>query len=137
MEEPVFDKSTSNSILNQIDEGMRVYDREDNEIGTVRKVFLGSVTDEMNERGGGPATASSPEVRDDTLVDNLAEAFAGDEPLPETVRERLLRHGFIQIDVSGLFASDRFAMLEQIDSVSDDRVRLRLAKEELDKLVED
>jgi hypothetical protein len=137
MEEPVFDKSTSNSILNQIDEGMRVYDREDNEIGTVRKVFLGSVTDEMNERGGGPATASSPEVRDDTLVDNLAEAFAGDEPLPETVRERLLRHGFIRIDVSGLFASDRFAMPEQIATVSDDRVRLRLTKEELDKLVED
>jgi hypothetical protein len=137
MEDPVFDKSTSNSILNQIDEGMRVYDRDDNEIGTVRKVFLGAVTEKTNERGGGPATAPDPEMREDTLVDNLAEAFAGNEPLPETVRERLLRHGFIQIDVSGLFASDRFAMLEQIDSVSDDRVRLRLAKEELDKLVED
>lgn len=137
MKEPVFDKSTGNSILNQINEGMRVFDREDNEIGTVRKVFLGSVTEEMNERGGGPATASSPEMRDDTLVDNLAEAFAVDEPLPETVRERLLRHGFIRIDVSGLFASDRFAMPEQIGSVSEDQVRLRLTKDELDKLVED
>lgn len=137
MQEPVFDKSTGNSILNQIDEGMRVYDREDNEIGTVRKVFLGSVTEEMDERGGGPATASSPAVRDDTLVDNLVEAFAVDEPLPETIRARLLRQGFIRIDVSGLFASDRFAMPEQIASVSDDRVRLRLTKEELDELVKD
>ena len=137
MKDPIFDKSTSKSILNQIEEGMRVVDREDNEIGTVRKVFLGSVTEETNERGGGPATASSPEMRDDTLVDNLAEALVGDEPLPETVRKRLLRHGFIRIDVSGLFASDRFAMPEHIASVSDDRVRLRLTKDELDKLVED
>jgi len=131
MDNPIFDKSTSKSILNQIEEGMRVVDRDDNEIGTVRKVFLGDVTDETNERGGGPATASGPEVRDDTLIDNLADAFLGAEPLPETVRERLLRHGFIRIDVSGLFASDRFAMPEQIASVSDNRVQLRLTRDEL------
>ncbi len=70
-------------------------------------------------------------MREDTLVDNLAEAFAGDEELPEAVRGRLLRHGYIRIDTSGLFASNRFAMPDQIESVSDDCVRLRVAKDEL------
>ena len=133
MEDPVFDKNTSNSILNEIHEDMRVCDRDDNEIGTVRKVFLGAVTDETNERGGGSATAPDPELRDDTLIDNLAEAFAADDPLPETLRERLLRHGYIRIDTHGLFASDRFALPDRIDSISDDCVRLRLMKDELIK----
>lgn len=131
MEDPIFDKSTSNSILNQVHEGMRVCDRNSNDIGTIRKVFLGSVTEEMNERGEGPATAPDHQMRDDNLVDNLAEAFSAQDPLPESLRGRLLRHGFIRIDTSGLFESDRYALADQIESVSEDCVRLRLAKDEL------
>ena len=131
MEEPVFDKSTSNSILNQVHEGMDVCDNEGEKIGSVRKVFLGAVTDEMDERGRGPATASNSEWRDETLVDNIAEAFSADDPLPEAVRGRLLRLGFIRIDTSGLFASDRYVLPDQIESISDDCVRLRLSKDEL------
>jgi hypothetical protein len=125
-----FDGSTSNTILNHIREDMRVCDNAGNEIGTVRRVFLGAVSDETNDRGGGPATASTPDLRGDTLIDNVVKAFA-EEPLPEVVRERLLRHGFIRIDTHGLFASDRFALPDQIESVSDDCVHLRLAKDEL------
>jgi hypothetical protein len=128
-----FDDNTSNMILNQIHEDMSVCDRDGHEIGKVRQVFLGEVTDQANDRGGGPATASSPDMRDETLIDNLAEVFAADEPLPETVRGRLLRHGFIRIDTDGLFAADRFALPEQITSVSDDCVQLRVTKDELIK----
>lgn len=131
MEQPIFDKSTGNSILNQVEEGMSVCDNSGQKIGSVRQIFLGAVTDEMNERGRGPATASSPEWRDDTLVDNLAEAFSAEDPLPEAVRGRLLRHGFMRIDTSGIFASDRFALPDQIESVSEDCVRLRVTKDEL------
>lgn len=125
-----FDQSMSNTILNQVHEGMRVCDNTGDEIGTVRQVFLGEVSEETNERGGGPATVSTPELRDETILDYVAKAFA-DEPLPETLRDRLLRHGFIHIDTHGLFASDRFALPDQIDSISDDCVRLRLTKDEL------
>jgi hypothetical protein len=125
-----FDKSMGNTILNQVREGMQVCDNTGNEIGTVHRVFLGAVSEEQSARGGGPATASTPELRDDTLIDYFARAFA-DEPLPEVLRERLLRHGFIHIDTSGLFASDRFALPDQIESVSDNCVRLRLTKDEL------
>ena len=131
MENPVYDQSTNNTILNQIHEGMPVCDSTGQEIGTVRQVFLGAVSQEANERGRGPATAPDPDLRDETIVDNLAEAFAGDDPLPESLRGRLLRHGYIRIDTRGLFASDRFALPDQIESVSDDCVRLRLSKDEL------
>jgi hypothetical protein len=125
-----FDKSMSNTILNQVHEGMQVCDSSGDQIGTVRRVFLGAVSDETNQRGGGPATAPTPEWQDETLIDYVAKAFA-DEPLPEVLRDRLLRHGFIHIDISGLFTSDRFALPDQIESVSDDCVRLRLTKDEL------
>jgi hypothetical protein len=49
------------------------------------------------------------------------------------MRARLLRHGFIRIDTSGLFAADRYAMPEQLASVSNDRVTLRVTREELMK----
>lgn len=127
-----FGKGTNDTILNQVHEGMRVCDNTGNEIGTVRVVFLGAVSDETNDQGGGPATAPSSEWRDDSLIDYAAQAFA-DDPLPEVLRERLLRQGFIHIDTRGLFASDRFALPDQIESVSDDCVRLRLTKDELIK----
>ena len=119
------------TILNEVKEGMRVYDRDDNDIGTVRQVFLGAVSNTTHERGKGPATAPDPEMRDESLFDNLAEAFSADDPLPEALRGRLLREGFICIDAAGLFASDRFATSDQIESVSDDAVRLNLTKDEL------
>jgi hypothetical protein len=131
MESPLFDKSTRNTILDQIHEGMHVHDSHGDDIGTVLKVFFGAVSDEMHERGKGPATAPDPEMREDSLVDNLAEAFSADEPLPEALRGRLLRQGFIRIDTAGLFASDRYATPDQIESVSDDTVRLNLSKDDL------
>lgn len=131
MESPLFDKSTRNTILDQVHEGMHVHDSHGDDIGTVRKLFLGVVSDEMHERGKGPATAPDPEMRDDSLIDNLAKAFSADDPLPEALRGQLLRQGFIRIDTAGLFESDRFATPDQIESVSDDTVRLNLTKDEL------
>lgn len=131
MESPLFDKSTRNMILHQVYEGMNVYDSSGDEIGSVRKVFLGAVSDEMHERGMGPATAPDPAMREDSLVDNLAEAFSAADPLPEAVRGQLLRQGFIRIDTAGLFESDRYATPDQIESVSEDTVRLNLRKDDL------
>lgn len=130
MERPVFDEGRSQTILNQIQEDMRVCDSAGEEIGRVRQVFFGAVADTEDKRGVGPATATTPELRDETLVDQVAEIFS-DNPVPEVLRGRLLREGFIRIDTHGLFASDRFALPDQIESVSEDCVRLRLAKDEL------
>jgi hypothetical protein len=131
MKNPVSDENTNNTILNQVQEGMDVCNNEGEKIGRVRKIFLGAVTDEMDERGRGPATASDPEWRDETIVDNLAEVLTADDPLPATVRGQLLRLGFLRIDTSGIFTSDRFALPDQIESVSEDCVRLRVETDEL------
>jgi hypothetical protein len=130
MKSSIHGENVSNTILNQVQEDMPVCDRAGDKIGKVRQVFLGAVSNKMDQRGAGPATASVPEQRDETLVDFVAEAFA-DKPLPDVLRERLLRQGFIQIDTSGLFASDRFAFADQIQSVMEDCVRLSVSKDEL------
>ena len=129
MKRHAFDDNTS-TILNEVHEGMPVCDNTGQEIGNVRTVFLGAVSEETNDRGGGPATAPDSGPGNETLLDYLAEAFA-DEPLPEVLRDRLLRHGFIRIDTRGLFSSDRFALPDQIESVSEECVRLNLKKDEL------
>jgi hypothetical protein len=118
------------SILTQISEGMPVYDRENDKVGTVRSVHLGAVSVEDDRRGLGPATTSAEEATDSSLLEDFARIFAP-EALPEPVRARLLRHGFIRIDTTGLFAADRYAMPEQIGSVSGDRVTLQVTGKEL------
>jgi hypothetical protein len=119
-------------ILNQIYEGMTVYDQEGEKLGTVRRVYLGAVSTEDDERGFGPATTSAGEPAGSALLEDFAQIFAPD-PIPEPMRARLLRRGFIRIDTTGLFAADRYAMPEQIASVSGDRITLRVTREELIK----
>jgi hypothetical protein len=53
--------------------------------------------------------------------------------VPETLRERLLRQGFLRIDSTGLFAADRYVMPDQIADVSEGRITLRVTHDELIK----
>jgi hypothetical protein len=120
------------SILTQIADGMTVYDQENDKVGTVRSVHFGAVSVEDDRHGLGPATTSAEETAGSSFLEDFARIFAPGT-IPEPVRARLLRHGFIRIDTAGLFAADRFAMPEQIGSVSDDRVTLQVTREELIK----
>jgi hypothetical protein len=116
------------NFLAQVREGMRVYDRLHNEIGTVERVQMSDdnpATEEVEA-----VTPGNLDQRDDSLIDNIAEAFAPDE-LPEEVRERLLQRGFIRIDSSGLFAADRYVTPDQIMSVSGDALTLKVSRDEL------
>lgn len=114
--------------LLQVEEGMRVFDRMHNEIGTVEWVQIGDddpATPEVEA-----ATADHPRERESSLIDNIAELFAPDQ-LPEEVRERLLQQGFIRIDADGLFAADRYVTPDQILSVEGDAVMLSVTRDEL------
>lgn len=115
--------------LTRIQEGMTVYDIHGDKIGTVSFVQF---SDEDPDRPG-PETASV--VVDDTpddIVENIAEVFSGDHNLPESLRKRLLRHGYLRID-TGILSSDRFALLDQVVSVTDDEVHLTVESTELAK----
>jgi len=121
-------------VLKQIREDMDVYDRDGEKIGEVEDVFLGSVGEEADDFGQGPATANAPvDPPANSWLEDFAEAFTGQDEMPETLRARLLRSGFIRIDGSGFFASDYYATPEQIASVADDRVQLNVHRDELIK----
>jgi hypothetical protein len=133
MSQQPFEQQHGNRILTQIYEGMTVYDRAGNKIGTVEHVYLRGVNEEADKRGGGPETVPSPGRGESSLIEDFAQAIFPSDQLPETLRQRLLRHGFIRIDSTGLFAADRYVMPDQIADVSDDRVTLRGTRDELIK----
>ncbi|MFN8441881.1 MAG: hypothetical protein U0175_13965 [Caldilineaceae bacterium] len=117
--------------LDQVRSGMNVFDRTGERIGEVSFVYLGANTEQEQERGEGPARDIPLDDGDDnSFVDMLADAF-NDEEIPGEMVERLRQEGYIRIDSSGLFASDRFAMAEQIASVDEEEVHLNVAYDQL------
>jgi hypothetical protein len=128
------DATGAQSILSRIHKGMAVYDVTDHRIGTVDFVHFGAASETQQELGLGPATstkADSPDMRRDTIIDNIAEAFHPDE-VPQELQEKLLVSGYIRLD-AGLFAADRFIVPEQIASVTGDKVQLSVNKDQLVK----
>lgn len=119
----------TSASLRDVEQGMRVFDRERHEIGKVEWVQFGDDSPETPEvEASGPADQRD----DDTLLDVIARSFRTDD-LPEEVRARLLHQGFVRIDADGLFAADRYVMPEQIDLVSGDRLMLNVTRDELMK----
>ena len=117
-------QSMNKSPLAGVKEGMDVYNG-DNKIGTVKDIHFGEAGDVQAQSPAARATATAAgddPTRVDTLATEFADAFNGYD-MNETIRNRLLQHGFIRID-TGLLGSDKFAMTEQVASVSNDRVEL-------------
>jgi hypothetical protein len=131
MSQQTFERQEGRYLLTQVYEGMPVYDRTSHKIGTVESVYLGAISEEASQHGGGPATTSSPGRSESSLIEDFAMAIAPQYQLPETLRERLLRQGFLRIDSTGLFAADRYVMPDQIESVSGDGVMLHASRDEL------
>lgn len=133
MSQQPFEEETWPKIMAQIYEGMTVYDRDGDKIGTVRKVYLGTVSEAQDDRGLGAATTAAPALEENSLLDGFFKALAAVNPVPEPVRQRLLRQGFIQINTSGILTADRYATPDQIEGVSDDSVSLRVPYDALMK----
>jgi hypothetical protein len=116
---------TSQDVMSQVREGMRVVDARDESVGKVQLVRMGdpeSVTTAGNER------------EPTELVGRIAEAILPDEEepdVPEPLRTKLVRTGYIKIDGPGLVDTDRYASPEQIRAVDDDTVRLKVARKQL------
>jgi hypothetical protein len=133
MSQQPFGERQGSRILTQVYEGMDVYDRTGDNIGTVEYVYLGAVSEDADTYGAGPATASGPGRGEDSLIEDFAKALSAGDHVPEALRERLRRQGFIRIDSTGLFAADRYVTPDQVADVSGDRVTLRVTRDELIK----
>ena len=131
----IADQTGRHSILTQIHKGMHVHDMRDQHIGSVAFVHFGAASEAQQELGVGPASparADNPNMRQDTLIDNIAEAFNPNE-VPQELQDKLLVSGYIRMDTSGLFASDRFVTPDQIATVSGDKVQLSVSRDQLVK----
>jgi hypothetical protein len=121
-------ENPTNTILTKIREGMAVYDSAGNEIGTIAYLQMGD--EDPTNLEVETATAQRPAVRDNSLVEDLAEVFAPEDGVPEEVVRRMQRQGYIRID-AGLLKPDRFALTDQISGVSSDRVTLNVSEDDL------
>ena len=112
-------------ILNQVREGMTVYDSERNNLGSVDAVYFGAASDEELAEGAIPATAPThdkPSVNN-TFVAGWAEIFDPRDEIPDELAERLRYSGYVRID-GGWFGADRYVTPDQISSVSSEGVYL-------------
>jgi hypothetical protein len=112
--------------LAQVREGMRVVDAADQDVGRVDIVAFGDAE----------ATTAQGDERPHDLIHAAAEAFAPGErepDVPEPLRSRLVRGGYIKIDGPGVLDTDRYVPADQVGGVSNDRVYLRVRKEQLAK----
>jgi hypothetical protein len=127
----VMDTTQEQSILNDIQEGMIVYDANQDKIGTVDYVQFGAASDSQRAQGSGPATVSPADnVYDQPLVDMVASVFnPGD--MPDEMAQKLQHSGFIRIDSNGLFTSDRYVIPERIARVDRNGVYLNVTSDEL------
>ena len=108
--------------------GMKVFDNAHHEIGHVKDLrFPENAIDPQVET----ATLDAPDrdPRPDSIIEQVAEAFHGDDDLPETLRERLLNEGYIRIDSA--LSANHYALPSQIASASGDEVVLNVGKDEL------
>ena len=117
-------------LPDSIEIGMKVYDSEHREIGTVDglKYPENAIAPDVE-----PATLDATDEREDnTILDVVADAF-GREEVPEPLRSQLLRDGYIHLDASGLFAADRYILPEQIARLLPDGIQLNVTRDALIK----
>jgi hypothetical protein len=111
--------------------GMEVFDSAHDRIGVIDDFRL---SDEDPSRAGPETAGVSEAVRpnDGAFARAIADVFDPDE-IPDVLRERMLREGYIRLDADGLFAADRYILPEQIASASGDRITLNVGKSDLVK----
>jgi len=130
---PQFESGQVSRLLQQIYEGMAVYDRLGDKIGTVEYVYLGELAETDEKFGSGESSPSMADGSQGSLIEEFARAIILTEQVPDIWRERLLSHGFIRMSSTGLFSTDRYVMSAQIASVDDDRVLLCVSRDRLIK----
>jgi Uncharacterized protein conserved in bacteria (DUF2171) len=113
--------------IGRVHEGMHVVDSSGEDIGRVESVSMGdpqASTTAGNEERGRPGALGA-----------VADAFGGErEPdVPEPLRSRLVREGYIKVDGPNLLDTDRYVPSEYVRDVSEDRVQLSVPKDRLTK----
>lgn len=120
MTQKPFDPKKAREMMKAIHKGMDVVDTNRETVGKVDQVYFGSDTSEQSSGQGG-------------LLENVVRSLTGDDRIPEVLRQRLLREGYLRIDGAGLFTGHSYVLPEQIDIVASEKVGINVTREELIK----
>jgi hypothetical protein len=107
--------------LNQIVEGMEVYDSDGARIGTVEAVRLGE----------GAVKSSNTDIV--TMAEAVTESLGGRKDLPTILYARLYEEGFIRVN-RGLLRRDAIIFPHQVDDVGEESIYLKVEHSELTKI---
>lgn len=107
-----------------VEEGMAVFDRDNEHIGTVEKLRFG------DEAAARDLARQDPGQED--VINKLAEAIWPDD-MPEGERRILLSEGYLVLNADGLMAKDRFIRPFQMAKVDDSGVHLTVCRDDLAK----
>ena len=118
------------SLPSTVKEGMDVYDADNNHIGKVESFNFGN-QDPAQDAEPITADGASPD-RDSTLLDNFADALWPDD-MPEALRARLSREGYVVLDADGILHKDRYIFPDQIASATADGLVLSVRRDDLVK----
>ena len=116
------------NYLTNIREDMTVVDKDNNKIGKVADVHFGD--EDPTKPGAETNTPNTDKVQPESWVMDIAEALYGNDTMPEELKARFARYGYIKVD-RGLFSSDRYATLDSVTAVNEDTVHLGIDKDEL------
>lgn len=123
----------ANQLLSRVREGMTVYDRDNREVGTVKSVSMGGGNDPAEVRRQSRDAGNEPGGVEETFTGNLFDAFTPTDGVPDELRLKLEREGYVEIDSAGLLAADRYATPDQIAEVTSDGVILSTSRDQLPK----
>jgi hypothetical protein len=114
-------------LIRRISRGMKVLDAKGEEIGKVDQLQMGDPEGVTEEPDLYKRKMEGP------LLTRVVDQYrpTGDIDAPPSARAHLLRMGYIRIDGKGWLDVDRYASADQIESVDEHHVRLKVPKEAL------
>jgi len=124
-EQPGQELPLPDRLPERISEGMTVSDREGEVVGVIQVVYFGGASEEAIERVRQSKEAPQAEASADDW-----SAFDVDN-VPEALRARLMRQGYILVEGPDLTGATRYIRPEQIEGIFDGAVRLRVSRGEL------
>ncbi len=113
--------SAASDIISHVRPGMTVVDATGEALGTVDYVRMGDP---------GAATVGADMPADPGFFEAIF-ASQSEPDLPEPLRSRLLRLGFIKVDGEGWIDTDHYVTADLIDRVSGDTVTLTATKDRI------
>ncbi len=121
----MFERPGENPLIH-VHQGMRVFDVDGNEIGTVEHIYLGQKTRPDTDRLSGSMEQVSEELEvegDRVIVEGFPDILDAHN-IPADILDRMLHEGYILVDPNGPLGAIHYILPDQIASVSEEGVHL-------------